>query len=177
MLTIMTTGPRWNTHAIIGTVGPITIKRSLVMNVASAEDSARVWTLVINDFPSYRPVTALSSHSAPFTGQWAEVPIEPGTYSIALRYYHSGGRVDLPALTVDGVEVVHETSVPPNLNDIYFDLAKRSNLFYLCFHYYVFVLLSYRRYFPASFVEKEFLPQGNPETRFYFGAVRKGERV
>ncbi len=174
---IMTTGPRWNTHAIVVTAGPIVLKQSLTVHVAAAERSARVWTLVVCTFPGYQTVTTIGSLNAPFGGPSAEIPLSPGKYWIALRYYHWSESVELPALTVDGVEVIHSTRVPSDLNDFYYTLAGRSNLFYLCLHYYVFVLLRYRRYFPAAFVEREFLPLPNPETHFYFGALQTGERL
>src|SRR5436853_7938802 len=50
---IMTTGPRWNTHAIVANAGPIAVKQSLTVNVAAMERSAQVWTLVVCTFPGF----------------------------------------------------------------------------------------------------------------------------
>src|SRR5271157_580741 len=175
---IMTMGPRWNTHAIIGNVGPIAVKRSLTVDVAAAERSAQAWTLVVTTFPGNETVTSLSSLDAPFRGPTAEIPLRPAKYWIALRYFKWAESVELPALAVDGVEVIHSTHVPSDLDGFYRTcLAGKSNLFYLCLNYYVFVLLRYRRFFPSAFVEREFLPMANPETHFYFGALQAGERL
>jgi hypothetical protein len=53
----------------------------------------------------------------------------------------------------------------------------KRGLFYLCLHYYVFHALDHRDWLPAAFVEREFLPAGNPQTRFRFGAVRRGQSI
>jgi len=173
---IMTMGPRLNTHAIIGNVGPLALKRSLTVHVAAAERSAQVWTLVVTTFPSNQTVTSISSLDAPFPTPTAEIPLRPGKYWIALRYFRWAESVELPALAVDGVEVIPSTPVPSDLDGFYRTcLAGKSNPFYLCLNYYVFVLLRYRRFFPAAFVEREFLPMPNPETRFHFGALQAGE--
>lgn len=174
---IMTMGARWNTHAIVANAGPIAVKQSLLVNVATVERSAQFWTLVVCTFPGFQTVTTMSSQNAPFEGPYAEISLSPRKYWIALRYYRWSESVDLPALTVDGVEVVHSARVPSDLDGFYRTLARRSSLFYLCLHYYVFVLLRYRRYFPAAFVKREFLPMANPETQFYFGALQNGERL
>ncbi len=174
---IMTTGPRWNTHAIVGTAGPVVVQDSLTVNVAAAERSARVWTLVVCTFPGYRTVTTVGSLNAPFGGSSERLSLSPGKYWIALRYYHWKEAVELPEMLVDGARTIPAVSVPRGVNDFYSTFADRRGLFYTCLHYYVFVSLKYRRYLPAGFVEREFVPLGNPETTFHFGAVQAGERL
>ena len=177
LLMIMTTGPRWNTHAMIATAGPVEVKQSLAVNVASAQRSARVWTLVICSFPGYRAVTTIGSRNTPFGGPNVELPLAPGRYWFALRYYHWADLMELPPLTVDGAELIHATPVSFGVDDFYRSLSGRNDLLYRCLHDYVYVLLRYRRYLPAAFVAREFVPLGNPETRFEFGAMRTGERL
>jgi hypothetical protein len=174
---IMTTGPRWNTHAIVGTVGPVVIRKSIQVNVAAAERSARQWTIAICAFPGYEPVSTIGSKDRPFGSAIVDMPMEAGKYLIAVRYYHCSASVEFPSLTADGGDTVRAATVPSTLNDVYYSLCKRPSLFYLFLHYYVFVLLRHRRYFPLALVTREFLPSGNPETHFYFGALRKTERL
>jgi hypothetical protein len=38
-------------------------------------------------------------------------------------------------------------------------------------------LLRHRRWFPSAFVEREYLPAGNPQTTFHYGSVRAGARL
>ena len=174
---VMTMGPRLNTHAILANAGPLAVRQSLRVEVAAAERSAQVWTLVVSTFPGFQTVCTIGSRNAPFAGPSAEIPISPGKYWIALRYYRWSQYVELPALGVDGVELIHSTRIPPGKYNFYRTLAGKSNLFYRFLNYYVFVLLRYRRYFPVAFVEKEFLPMGSPETEFYYGALQSGERL
>lgn len=72
---------------------------------------------------------------------------------------------------------VNAKRVDPEVNDFYRDLLRKNNFFYYCLHYYVFVLLQMRNRFPKSFVEREFLPQPNPETKFYYGVLSRGESL
>jgi hypothetical protein len=119
----------------------------------------------------------VGSLSSPFRDGKAQLKLPPGKYGLGLRYYQWNDNAKLPAIRVDGADIATAAPVPEDVNGFYRDLRKRSNLYYLALHYYVFVLLRYRRWFPESFVQQEFLPMGNPETEFYFEALRKGERL
>jgi hypothetical protein len=174
---ITTVGPRWNTHAILATVGPLHVKHSLAVDVSSAKKSARSWTLVVCTFPGYRTVTTIDSLNSSFENDSAFVQLSPGRYWIALRYYQWSNDIEFPAVRVDGVITVDAKRVAPGVNDFYRNLLRRNYFFYFCLHYYVFVLLQMRNRFPKSFVEKEFLPQPNPETKFYYGVLTRGESL
>jgi hypothetical protein len=50
-------------------------------------------------------------------------------------------------------------------------------LLLLAMHQYVYPMLVLRRHLPAAFVHAEFLPVGNPETRYVYGACRAGHRL
>jgi len=174
---IMTSGPRWNTHALIGVLAPVVVQESLEIDAAAADRSARYWTVVVCTHPARRTVTSVGSVSSPFRDGKARLKLPPGKYWLGLRYYQWSRDAELPAVRADGTDVAKPMTVPADVNGFYRDLSQRSNIYYLALHYYVFVLLRYRRWFPASFVEGEFLPMGNPETEFYFEALRKGEQL
>lgn len=177
LLALMTAAPRWNTHALIALVGPLRVQHTLRIHAAAATKSARSWTVVVHAEPEHHMVTSLGPLNACGEEPWQAVNLAPGTYRLALRYYHWSEPVELPAIEVDGASVVHSVIVPANTNDFYHDLSKRSNFFYLCLHSYVCTLLRYRRWFPRSFVEREYLPAGNPQTTFYYGFVQAGTRL
>ena len=118
-----------------------------------------------------RTVTSVGSLSSPFRDGKARLKLPPGKYWLGLRYYQWNRDAELPAVRADGTDVAKPTTVPADINGFYRDLGQRSNVIYLALHYYVFVLLRYRRWFPASFVQRKFLPMGNPETKFYFEAL------
>jgi hypothetical protein len=105
------------------------------------------------------------------------ITLTPGSYRLTLRCYDCHGAVKLPVVEVDGVEMVAAMTVSADTNNFYQDLARRSNLFYLGLHYYVGILLRYGRWLPQSFVEQEYLPVGNPQTKFYYGFLHAGESL
>lgn len=177
LLAVMTSGPRLNTHAIVATVGPLHVKRTLRIHVAAAARSAASWTVVVYTAPGHRTVASVGSLGTPAREPWQAITLPPGRYRLALRYYQWSGRVELPAVEVDGIEAVPARIVPANVNDFYNDLGKRSNFLYLCLHYYAGTLLRYRALLPRSLVEREYLPVGNPETTFYYGFLSSGEAL
>lgn len=174
---LMTVGPRWNPHAITASVGPFKVKKEIRMHVTPAEESARAWTAVIYSYPDNRTLLVSGSLDSGSAEEWKTFALKPGKYALGLRYYRWTENVVLPAVKVDGVEVAQPRTVPANVNDFYKELPNRRSLFYRCLHQYVFVLLSLRGRLPRAFVEKEYLPVGNPETQFCYGAFRKGHSL
>lgn len=177
LLALMTSAPRWNTHALIALVGPLNVQSQLSVHAATAARSARSWTVVVHEEPGHRIVASTGSPGVTREETWQTVQLNPGTYRLALRYYHWAEAIELPAIEVDGVPAVSSLAVPAETNDFYHDLSRRSNFFYLSLHFYVCTLLRYRRWFPRSFVEREYLPAGNPQTTFYYGFLEAGTRL
>jgi len=174
---IMTTAPRWNTHAILATLSPVAVNRFLEIETAAADRSAASWTIVICTYAGRQTVTSIGSLSPSLANGKARIDLPPGKYWLGLRYYERRGEVELPAVSADSQPLAAAQAISAGTNDFYRDLFKRSGFFYLALHYYVFVLLRYRSFFPESFVKREFLPMGNPETQFFFGALRRNEQL
>ncbi|MEL6321248.1 MAG: DUF6208 family protein [Cyanobacteria bacterium J06626_14] len=199
---LMTKGPRWNTHAIIGTVGPFSVTKEIALDTQAIAQSARSWTAAIYSYPAYETVGNLGSLETPLpqpepveaTPNAAEstlrtpkktaqpernmtLTVPPGRYSIGLRYYHWSDTPVLPTVTIDGVPAIDPQSVAPTVNAFYRTLSERTNWFYRLLHSYVFTVLKLRRWLPASFVQQEYLPVGAPETDFFYDAIEKGDRL
>jgi hypothetical protein len=174
---IMLTAPRWNTHAIIGNAGPLEVKGSLSIDLAAAARSARSWSVVVYRFPRSITVASVGSIDPPSEEPWWTIALEPGTYSLGVRYYLTTDTIELPAVRVDGVDHLPARGVGADALAVYDAVRGRRGLFYLCAHYYVFNVLDYRAWLPAAFVQREFLPVGNPQTRFRYGAVRAGQAI
>ena len=177
LLVPMTLGPRWNTHALIALAGPLQVQRMLRINAATAANSAESWTVAVHALPTYRTVASVGSLKSSGAEPWQTVELGPGTYRLALRYYNWHDGAELPPVEVDGAPAVSATAVPAGINDFYHSLSERSNFFYLCMHSYVCTLLRYHRFFPHSFVQREYLPAGNPQTTFYYGFLQAGTRL
>ena len=174
---LMTKGPRWNTHAIIGTLGPLTVKQSIALDLESMGKSAQSWVGAIYSFPEYKTVASLSSRSSDLGVQWQPLTLQPGKYTIGLRYYNWSNQVTLPGVKVDGEEKIAFQFIPSDINNFYCDLIKRKNWFYLWLHYYIYTILRLRKWLPESFVRREYLPVGAPDTKFFYGYLRRGQSL
>ena len=173
---LMTKAPRWNTHAIIGTLGPFKVKETLEIDLQSAYRSASSWIAIFYSFPGYQTIASLESKHYNLEEQWATVPLKPGKYTIGLRYYGWFDSVKLPTVRVDGKEIPAQP-VSADVNQFYDHLIDRKNWFYLGLHYYIFTLLKLRRWLPESFVRKEYLPVGATDTFFLYGYLKKSEKL
>lgn len=169
---LATSAPRWNTHALIGIAGPWHVNKSICLRWDTAVKATKTWT--VNVSPGHQIIANVSVSDAETDSL---ITLEPGKYRITLRYYNWTPPLELPTVEVDGVEVVPVTAIPANSNDFYHQLSDKSNLFYLGLHYYVGTLLRYQNKLPKSFVEREFLPVGNPDTEFYYGFLPKNKSL
>ncbi|BAZ46398.1 hypothetical protein NIES4102_34290 [Chondrocystis sp. NIES-4102] len=171
---LMTKGPRWNTHATIGTLGPFSVKESIEIDIVSASKSALSWIAVVYSFPGYRTITSLESEKINrnqdnnVSNSWETIKLAPGKYSLGVRFYNRLDNITYPAIKVDKELFAESYSVPNNINDYYYDLIKAKNWFYSSLHYYIFTILKLRNYLPESFVRREFLPVGAPATHFAY---------
>ena len=93
---------------------------------------------------------------------------------LGLRYYRWTEHVELPAIQGDGNDLVAAKVVPRDINNFYSDLINRRNLFYYALHFYVYTMLRFRRMLPSGFVERQYAPVGNPETKYLYGTVQAG---
>lgn len=190
---LMTKGPRWNTHAVIGTVGPFRVEQSLALDAEAIARSAGSWTAAIYSYPLYRTVANLGSleqiqahasdadangsHDGSSSSPWHSIELPPGRYSIGLRYYQCADSMSFPTVRVDGAELIPSQGVSARVNDFYASLAQRSHWGYRFLHSYVFTVLTWRHWLPEEFVRREFLPVGAPETEFFYGAIHQGDRL
>lgn len=174
---VMTTGPRWNTHAIVATAGPLRVAQSLEIGPAQALQSAKSWSVVVCTFPEMKTVTHVGSASVDSQGNPPRLTLAPGNYWLALRYYHWTKNPELPSVRVDEADVVPVAPVSPLANDFYRELPSRANFVYRAMHYHMWVLLRNRGLVSSAFIERQYLPLGNPDTEFYFGCTNRKESI
>ncbi|MBE9047892.1 hypothetical protein IQ255_26455 [Pleurocapsales cyanobacterium LEGE 10410] len=165
---LMTKGPRWNTHAIIGTLGPFAVKETIAIDLETANKSSRSWIAVVYSFPGYKTITSIESEQLDRSDRWHTVELAPGKYSLGVRYYNRADTVNYPAVKVDDQIYVESYNVPSNINDYYYNLIEAKNWFYSSLHYYIFTILKLRQYLPETFVRREYLPVGAPATHFAY---------
>jgi hypothetical protein len=174
---LMTKGPRWNTHAIIGTLGPFKIQQEITLDIESANNSAASWIAVVYSFPSYKTITSIESEKLNFDSKWHQIKLPSGSYSLGLRYYNVRDEIVLPTVKIDNQEFVSQVAVPSDINNFYHDLIKAKNWFYLSLHYYIYPILKLRNYLPESFVKREYLPVGAPDTFFVYNYLEKDQAL
>ena len=176
---IMVTGPRWNCHAVIGILGPFNLQSTIDIQVETAQKSAQQWTIIIYSWKNKKQTVTFLSSATTTNGELErQINLAPGQYSIGLRYYNCQEEVAFPAVTIDGKQRVTSCSMKTESKQYQSFLRQIQNhrgIFFYGLHYYIFHLLGWQRCFPKSFVRKEYLPVGNPETSFYYGRIRKGD--
>lgn len=175
LLVIMTTAPRWNPHAVIATLGPVRVRRSIRVESGAPASAVGTWTLVVYRFPVNSVVGSLNSRDMPSDGLGFTIDIESGVYTLALRYYRWSAEAELPTVFADNAEIAPAQQIPADLNDhLYQNLPQHANWLYLALHYHVYTMLRLHHWLPGAFVERELLPVGNPETRFSYGHLSAG---
>lgn len=174
---LMTKAPRWNTHAIIGTLGPFFVRESLAIDLQSLGKSSSSWIIVFYSFPSYKTITSLESNRTDSQAQWLTLKLNQGQYTIGLRYYNWQEDVILPTVKVDDNILAESQIIPRNVNDFYDYLINHKNWFYSSLHYYIFVILKFKKLFPNSFIKNEFLPVGATDTSFFYDYLLEGEAL
>ncbi|BAY67066.1 hypothetical protein NIES22_72100 (plasmid) [Calothrix brevissima NIES-22] len=175
LASILVTGPRWNPHAVAAGAGPFDVKESLAIDVKSCLDSAESWTIGIYSFPNAKAITHIAFHSSNFREQWYQLKLNPGKYTLGIRYYRWAAMVDLPAINVDGNQIINTQSINnDDINDYLKNLAERDNIFYRCLNYYIFTLLICQKWVPQKWVQKEYLPVGDTNNEFFYGVIYQG---
>lgn len=174
MPAILTSAPRWNPHAVIAMAGPVHITEQLRFDESIANACCPSWSLSLYSFPGHKLVRDCGTHCQESTGL---LKVPKGNYMIAWRYQDPQAACELPMLEVDNQPRIDALSVPAGINSFYQSLASRNRTFYVWLNYYVFVMLRCRQWFPASWLEREFVPVGSGDTQFHFGAICRGQHL
>lgn len=178
LLVLMTKAPRWNTHALIGTLGPISVESELTINLDTIRNSTKSWVGCIYDFPSYKTITNFETLTDNPEQSELTIKLPKGKYTVGLRYYHPQENIVYPVVTTDAdIQVQAMTVGEADSNSFYETLASRTNWYFGWLHYYIFTIFQLRNLLPESFVKYEFLPVGATDTTFFFGALNPDEKL
>ena len=99
---LLTKGPRWNTHATIGTLGPLTVRRELAVDLASVRRSAAAWSVVLYRYPDFLTWDEIGSLEPRATQDWGRFQLPAGRYCLGVRYYDLSPAAQMPQVRVDG---------------------------------------------------------------------------
>ncbi|MDX1608578.1 MAG: DUF6208 family protein [Halofilum sp. (in: g-proteobacteria)] len=174
---MMLVGPRWNTDAVLAFTPMFEARERVTVDAGAAGRACPHWALVAYD-GDLRTVAAVGSRSAA-RGELA-IGLRPGRHFLALRYHGPGPGAHFPPVTVDGRPLVGAAPVADEAERygrFLRGLRQRRRLEYRLLHYHAWVLLRDRDRFDEATVRRRYLPVGNPETAFAFGAIAAGERL
>lgn len=174
---LMTKGPRWNTHAVIGTLGPFRVAEAIAIDLDTANKSSRSWIAVVYSFPGYRTVASVESERIDSDSSWHTIKLPAGKYSLGVRYYNRTEIINYPAIKVEDRLFVEAYNVSQDINSYYDNLIEAKNWFYSSLHYYIFTILKLRQYLPDSFVRREYLPVGAPATYFAYNYLDRHQSL
>ncbi|MFM7642750.1 MAG: DUF6208 family protein [Cyanobium sp.] len=167
---LLTKGPRWNTHASIGTLGPLSVDHQLAVATDQANKSAGAWSIVIYRYPDFQTWQEIGSLEPTPAQGWTVLSLPKGRYCLGVRYYDLQDQAVMPAVRLDDAttDSVLAEAVPQGLNAVYGSLASRTNLYFRALHHYVYPMLRLRRWLPQPWVRREYLPVGDPFTTFRY---------
>lgn len=175
LLYVMVNAPRWNTHAIISTVGPLRVDKSITISgLKKVSHETKSWSLVIYNQSNNETVSFISGDTC--IDDVSEIQLKKGDYTIGMRLYECKYPLILPVIeTNNKADIIHERvlKVEPNLYPI--SVWKKNSFIYRFLHSYIFILLKGLIKRDNEFITKEFLPVGNPQTDFKYGVILKGK--
>lgn len=178
LLKSMIVCPRWNPHAVQHLVGPLQVGKSLTIDVDCANRSARMW--IVSIYRQGREVVTLSTADKLPAGRPHEVTLEPGQYSMFVRYYQPRDGAECPAVVIDGARRIPPQPIAPEAARYAEFLSriqnKKSPVYYFL-HCHVQSALKFRSFLSADFMASLYLPYGNRRTGFFFGEVAANDAI
>jgi hypothetical protein len=177
---LLVNAPRWNTHAVIA-ASNVEVITQLKFYAQTANNSSKQWTLVITkEGKAVVVIGSLGNHSDYQLEEkegWIKLYLPKGRYSLALRYYEVLPGAELPNVVIDDNTELAPQSVDHAVNDFYHNIHTVKCFSFQILNFYIYIILRLKRILPLSFVKREYLPAGNPQTDFLYGALYAGEML
>lgn len=166
--------PRWNPHPVQHMAGPCFVRTGIELDAGTMADAAEYWILSV--YKDWREVKTVSSTAFTDRPDRIQTDLETGNYVFFIRYYNTAGKGACPEIRIDGIPSIDGCPVEKEAEAYHrflCSIRNKKGLFYLFLHTHVMTLLHWRKYVGESFVQKSYLPYGNPGTDFKFGLIRK----
>ena len=176
---MMMMGPRWNCNATLAISDMFYVAESIDIDMVQANSSAKFWTAVVYDM-NFKTITHLGSSEIEAHASTGKLSLTPGHYFIAIRYYETTAQSVFPEVKVDNISVL--TALNSEKERIQYEqylkmLSSYRSWLFLAMHYHAYAFLKNRHWLNAQWVNKTYLPVGNPETTFTYGTIKKGQRL
>jgi hypothetical protein len=179
-------GPRWNA---VGTLGYFAVcarhSGKLQVSLVDLKKSAKHFTVVV--YAGSKTVAnvgtmQLSEHQ--WQQEWLDVtfPAKVRMPTLGIRLYGCHEESRFPAVRIpdNDVTIIGE-SVPCgealDSQEVFDVLRTKEIYFYRALHWHMYPMLCFVRALPLALVRRTFLPAGNAETGYAWGAVHKSCRL
>lgn len=172
----MFNAPRWNTHAFIASIGPISIEKNIKLDFSEINKHCSSWTFIVYRIPKNKTCKVLTSISIDKLQN--HIHLEKGKYSLVFRCYEVSYPLVLPAIEIDeGKFYVEKRTVSQSVPVFPESIINRKSLFYTFVHYYLHFTFKNSVLTNNQFLEREYLPVGNPETTYKFGYFQTNQAL
>lgn len=172
---LVVTAPRWNCHATIALTDSFRVDSKLSLEVLAPEDSAQASTYVI--YPEHGK--AFTPAPEDRSEGKISLTVSPGLYRVGGRYYESVADPVFPEIRADDEVVIPRRCLEGERDRYRSQLESirgKKSRWAGMLHYYMYYFLRWGLG-GDSFLKREFLPVGNPDTTFEYDAFRSGDEV
>ena len=174
LIYVMLNAPRWNTHALVATLGPFKVEEVIrFSNLSDVTKNCQSWTVVVYEQPSNRTVAFFSSFEIQSDEHTLNLP--SGKYAIGMRCYEGEYPLSLPVVMIDKSQKQIRRIISSKPEYYPSRIFGKKSKFFETLQLYSHLALSGRVKKNEEFVKNEYLPVGNPETEFTFGTIMHNE--
>jgi hypothetical protein len=176
LLMMCVVAPRWNCHALLASISPMWIEKSLTLELAGFGLQADSWSVILYDDSLKMREWIGSATTSAMTVTWH---LAPASYTLSLRYYADGDDIEVPTVVIDDrVRVVggRIAGEAPRYKRHLDNIRNRGSPYFRLLHYYIFYYLS-RQEKGTAWLRQQFLPMENPDTVWHYGHLAIGEKL
>jgi hypothetical protein len=165
---------RWQIHARIGVIF-LRIKKSLQIDFSTLKRHSDAYTVVL-----YKNKVTIASLGSQYGKNIASLDLEKGFYQIVFRFYSDTHELYYPQLIVDGNRII-AAARDPNKQKFYhfvqYWMDKKAHPIYFIQNFHTFYWLKYERTKMPEVILHDFLPVPNPDTKWEYQYLQKGQYV
>jgi len=179
LLAMMMMGPRWNCNATLAISDMFYVENEIDIDIQTANSSAKFWTAVVYDM-NFKTIAYLGNDKDNMNDTNMTLALPTGHYFIAIRYYETSIESEFPRVNIDAnaaIDAVTTKEERVEYEKYLEGLSNYRSFLFLAMHYHAYAFLKNRQSLRADWVNQVYLPVGNPETKFTYGTVKKGQKI
>mmetsp|Transcript_158313 Transcript_158313/g.288721 ORF Transcript_158313/g.288721 Transcript_158313/m.288721 type:complete len:469 (-) Transcript_158313:47-1453(-) len=177
IMTMMFMGPRWNTHGVAYQAVLSALSDQLVFEVENLKRDGFWWHIRFYNSKGIEVAgVTSSSENVEFVTVEISQFVEDEPISIYIHvYYYGGNQVgQLPAMRLDGEEVIPRRDCNINTANFQMFLRLQQNSVHAACQWYMFSMLALQHHLPVSYVKEDMLAAVKDTTITIFGVAFEG---